>query len=368
MNPRLHHLDDARARFGARFDAHAEALDRADPLADALLHRFRSDPAERGRLREALHRGIGAVPGASPELRALFAAIDVVPPWVDRARLARGARVFHRAGVLGGIALGARSLVGGYASPVGNKPLVLSGRLEHDVPARLAETGAYVAATHAPGGLDRFGAGFAANVGVRLIHAHARAMAAADPRWDPAWGVPINQHDLAATTLLFSTVWVDGARALGVEISREDAEDHLHLWRYASVILGVEPALVPETEAEANDLCTWFDLTEGPPDEDARRLVRALLDPPEGPARQLRRQLAEGLVRGVLGPSRAQALGVAAGPFAAVVPAVRAFAGPVSRLTRQSRWLDPWMVRGGRRYWAWASTPGTSSPAAAGYR
>lgn len=355
MTDRLHHLDVAHARFGRRFDRHVAALERADPLADATLARLRADPSERRRLDTALARGIGAVDDASPELRALFATLDVVPPWVDRARVARGARVFHRAGVLGGIALGARSLVGGYASPVGNKPLVMSGRLEHDVPSRLAETGAYVAATHAPGGLDRFGPGFAANVRVRLVHAHARAMAAADPRWEPAWGIPINQHDLAATALLFSTVWVDGARALGVDISVADAEDHLHLWRYAASVLGVDVSLVPETEAEATELLAWIELTEGPPDEDARRLVRALLNPPDGPARALRRRFAEGMVRGVLGPARADALGVVAGPFGAVVPAVRAFARPVSRVTRRSPVLDAWMIRSGRRYWAWAS-------------
>jgi hypothetical protein len=37
--------------------------------------------------------------------------------------------VFLRPGLLGGLVLGLRSLVYGYAAPAGNKPLVFSGRL-----------------------------------------------------------------------------------------------------------------------------------------------------------------------------------------------------------------------------------------------
>ena len=55
----------------------------------------------------------------------------------------------------------ATSLVLGYASPGGNKPLAFSGQLEKRAPQRLLETSRFVEATCLPGGLARFAPGFA---------------------------------------------------------------------------------------------------------------------------------------------------------------------------------------------------------------
>ena len=106
------------------------------------------------------------------------------------------------------------------------------------------------------------------------------------PRWDPrAWGEPINQVDMAGTTLLFSLVLVDGLRMLGFRIEREECEDVLHLWRIGGWILGVDPELLCATEAEARLLWELLEATQEPPDADSAALAVALM---EGPLHEAR--------------------------------------------------------------------------------
>ena len=109
-------------RFGARVHRWAAALEEGDPLADAVADRFAEEPSQLGHFHRMLAAGPGAGGGAggdggggggaAPELHALFAATSVVPAGVDHAAIARGGRLFFRAGAAGGLALGAGSLVG----------------------------------------------------------------------------------------------------------------------------------------------------------------------------------------------------------------------------------------------------------------
>ena len=127
-------------------------------------------------LDRALREGIEAVPGAAPALRRLMAHVEEVPAWVDWDRIRRGGETFLRTGRLGGLVLGAGSLMAGYAQPAGNKPLALSGRLEQQAARRLAETSRFVWQVTRASGLRRDGDGFAITVKVRLMHARVRAL------------------------------------------------------------------------------------------------------------------------------------------------------------------------------------------------
>ena len=110
------------------------------------------------------------------------------------------------------------------------------------------------------------------------MHAHVRWMLLRDDRWDgETWGQPINQHDLLATSLLFSIVFVDGIRQLGLHVTEAEAEDHLHLWRWASWLMGTRLELLPDRQENARRLAEVIELTQGPPDADSRRLVHQLL-------------------------------------------------------------------------------------------
>jgi hypothetical protein len=352
---------EARRRFGERLDRLAPYLTRVDPLADAVVEAFSAlPPAEGFRLLErALAGGIGAVPGAPAPLRALFEHVDRVPFWVDWAAVERGGLAFLRAGMLGGLVLGLESLVLGYASPGGNKPLVFSGRLQEQAPRRLAETSRFVHAVSQAGGLRRSGDGFAITVKVRVMHAQVRRLLWQSGRWRAgAWGEPVNQHDMIATILLFSVAMLDGFDKLGYRFSPRESDDLVHLWRYVGHLMGVEGDLLPASRAEALETAAMIRATQGPPDDDARTLVAALLSGPlrgvrtEAELRAVQRCLPviHGICRALLGDELADQLAVPRSPWARALPALRPLASAAALAHRLPLFGDLALDQGDR-YW-----------------
>ncbi|WP_433927529.1 oxygenase MpaB family protein [Sorangium cellulosum] len=352
---------EARRRFGDQLDRLAPFLLRVDPVADAVVDAFASMPSGQGfrQLEAALARGIDAVPDAPAELRALFAAVDHVPLWVDWEAVNRGGTAFLRTGMLGGILLAMQALILGYASPGGNKPLVFSGRLREQAPRRLGETSRFVHAVSLAGGMRRSGEGFAITVKVRVMHAQVRRLIRASGRWKTElWGEPINQHDMVATALLFSVAVLDGFDKLGYHIPPAQKEDLVHLWRYVAHVIGVEPELIPGSYAEARRLAEMIFLTQGAPDNDSRLLVSALLSHGINSGwTERQRRRAEQLVavfcsvsRSVLGEGLADQLGVPRQSSLLTVPLLRAIAAASSRAHALPS-LQDFALDLGDRYW-----------------
>jgi hypothetical protein len=277
---------------------------------------------------------------APAELRLLTEQLWSLPGWLDPARAERGGAPLVRAGVLSGMVLGLRSIVLGYAAPGGNKPLVFSGQLERQAPRRLRETTRFVQAVSLPGGMARGQDGFVITARVRLMHAQVRRMIRASGRWDDAaWGAPINQHDMLATLLLFSVVLLDGLDRLGLVVPAHEAQDMIHLWRYVGHVIGVDPALGPHDLDVARAQQAFIEATQAPPDDDARRLTRALLTPPpEVTPSPKRAAFIHGLFRHLNGDLLADQLAVPPSPIwtrrlRAARPVVRALDGIRARLT-----------------------------------
>jgi len=326
--------DAARARFGARVDRLATFLSECDPLADAVVLALAALPPGEGfRLfSECAAKGVDAVPLAPDALRAFFHETEQTPAWFDPVRAERGRRVFLRYGPLAGIVLGGRSLILGYVSPAGNKPLVFSGRLAAQAPRRLAETGRFVQAIAEPHGTDVGAEGYQITLKVRIMHAQVRRMIELSGKWRPAeWGRPINQHDMAGTTLLFSLAVIDGLRSLGARIDRQEADDYVHLWRVIGRLMGVSAELLPACEADAIALAEVIAATQAPPDDDARALTSALLRVPHEeattPIERLlarpRAALGGAVTRHLLGAELADELGVPSTPLSAALPLLR---------------------------------------------
>ena len=354
---RVVNLDNARAHHGDLVDRLVPWLYVQDPLADDVVSELAGDYLP---FHDALRARTPQ--GAPASVRALLEAHARIPLWVDQARAARGGRLFFRTGLVGAIVLGARSLVAGYCSPAGNKPLALTGTLEHGGAKRLAETGKYVSAVSAEDGLVPGGDGWQITLRVRLMHAHVRHLVHTSGQWRPdQWGAPINQHDLLATSLLFSSVFIDGVRVLGLQVDRDEAEDHLHLWRWASWLMGVNIELLPDSEAHAQRISQVIELTQGPPDDDARRLVDQLLQPPPGqPARPFGRDLAQGLCYALLPRRQAEGLGLPRTPWRYAATLSRLAVAPAEFARRYSPRFEDEMVRYGERHWQRAVSRGLS--------
>ncbi len=355
-------LAGARARFGDRVDRLGRFLTRVDPLGDDVVASIQAMPPGAGwRLFERAARdGVENVADAPPTFRALFAQVERVPLWVDWPTLARGGEVLLRAGPLGGLVLGLKSLVLGYTSPAGNKPLVFSGRLEEHAARRLNETARFVQATIAPGGMLPRAAGWQITLKVRLIHAHVRSMILRSGRWDSeAWGAPINQHDQAGTSLLFSLAVLQGLRQLGLRIEPADAEAYMQLWRWSGSVMGIEPELLPATEAEGLRLAELIAATQGLPDDDSRRLTRALLESPIQRARTERARanarrtarFSAAMCRALVGDETADRLAVPSTSWRYMVPLLKRLVASVDLVRARMPFAEAPALWAGTRYW-----------------
>ncbi len=359
---RYRHVEVARRMLGSAVDRFGEALLQGDPLADAAM----SDLVTLGASGHALvaqasREGIRCVSQAPPSLRAFFGHAEEVPRWVDERQLHVGGQLLMRSGLFGGFVLAFRSILLGYFSPGGNKPLVFTGRLEEQTAKRLFETAKFVQETCRPGSLSRFGEAYAITLHVRLMHAKVRAMLLAHPEWKAdAWGIPINQHDMAATSLLFSLEVVEGLRALGFSLDADEVEAYMHVWKYSSFLMGVDPEWSTGTESEAWRLRRLTEATEGDEtDDDGRRLVHALFESGVTVARTpVERRRAEwmkpfyfAVSRHLIGNRLADMIPIERTRAAWLMPSIMASVRAYDAAQRASRSFRALAIREGARYW-----------------
>jgi len=234
----------------------------------------------RGQGREMFERALaeGLKPGAPEELEAFFREVEATPYWVDPDRLLKGAKAITRAGLLGLFPLGDMSLMGGYLASRATKALVGTGEIEYQAPRRLVETATWWIDVTTPGALRKGEKGYASALRIRLVHAHVRAAMNRRDDWDyAAWDRPVNQVQTVGTLLLFSLVYVFGTQLLGIRYSARERADILHLWRYIGWLMGVDDELLPTSEEDAWRLLWLLAATEFIPDDDSKRLAKALI-------------------------------------------------------------------------------------------
>jgi hypothetical protein len=285
-----------------------------DPLADEVAASFAQGSAGSGRrmMETALDRGIEAVDNPPVSLTELFKQLDTVPLWVDWDRIERGGAVFLRSGAPGIAVLNLFSLPIMYSSAGGNKPLVFTGHLLRRAPRRLAETARFVFASSLPGGLRRFAEGFKITVRVRLMHAQVRRLLLRSGRWRSEWGQPVNQIYMAGTNAALSAGLIEGMHRLGFRISNDDAEALLHMWRYSGYLSGIDPELLISTRDEGRVIGELIRDAEGPPDDDSRALIVALMTASYHPmleGAQWPAKISYGVSRNLIGHELADALG-----------------------------------------------------------
>lgn len=355
-------LDVARARFGCRVERLGRHLWDSDERADRVVAAI-TEMGGGGEGWRVLDRGLRGerIPEAPLAMRELIEEATHVPAWVDWATCDRGGALLMRAGPLGGAVLGARSLVLGYASPGGNKPLVFSGRLKDHAFRRLNETARFVQAVCRPGGMRPFAEGWQITLKVRLIHAQVRRMILTSGRWNAdAWGTPLNQHDLGGTTLLFSAAIIDGLRKLGMQISSDEAESYIHLWRWVGTTIGVDADILPASEPEAMRLADLIELTMGEPDQDSRDLTRALMESAyEGADTPAKIRDAQRVAlflrlisRHLIGDELADKLGIPGHAIRyAAMPMMRRVVGTVERFTHAVPFAERSAIIVGTHYW-----------------
>jgi hypothetical protein len=294
---------------------------KGDPLADAVVKFYKSQPGGMGRtlFEQALEQGLGSLENPPEALVAFFAQVDEVPAWVDPDLLREGANVARRVGPWGELVLRNLSLMGGYLGAAAAKPLVFTGQLDRMTARRLVETGKFWVDVNTPGGLERQAEGFKSALRVRLMHAQVRAMLLQSGKWRMEWGYPLNQFDTMATVLEFSSIYLTGLRALGFLFTQREREAVIHLWRYIGYLMGVDERILPANERDSMKSLYCVIATMGEADEDTKALGTALANASyqfagDSPfARRLagiERRLRVGYTRYVLGDEAGDKLGL----------------------------------------------------------
>jgi len=258
-------------------------LNRADPVADAFVAWSAEQPTGRGRMlfERVLNEGLSAVPEAPETLAHWFGPLETEPSWLDKKALALACRTSFRVGAPGGLVLSSTALMGGYRSAAAVKPLAMTGAMDKMVVRRLAETTRFLFDVLDSGDMGRFTEGFKASCRVRLMHAMVRRSLRRRKDWNQAaWGIPINQADMAATQLEFSAVYLTGLILLGHRFTKRERDAIMHLWRYVGVVMGADDALLAKDFMDGLRQMYIQKLTNPPADQDSRDLARALHEVP----------------------------------------------------------------------------------------
>ena len=180
--------------------------------------------------------------------RRFYDEVTTVPAWVDWDAIARGQEVFVRYAGAAELALLHLSLVGGFGAPKINKVLMATGYLaSKQTYRRLFETNQMIVDCLPRGSLTPLvGDGWKACVRVRFMHTKVRHRLLRSERWQrDAWGVPINQEDMAATALSFQYNVLFAIQHIGINLSDQEMRDYTHLWRYIGHLMGILPEYNP---------------------------------------------------------------------------------------------------------------------------
>lgn len=227
------------------------------------------------------------VPEQLPEeLKDYLDETRSLPEWADLRKITRAQQIFETWGFLIVLCLFCASLPSSYAAAKGVKVLHLTARFDTDARRRAMETGQFLMDALTLGGLGVHGKGRRTIQRVRLMHAAVRHLIAARNEqqpglWDPDWGMPINQEDLAGTLIAFSGVVVDPLVRLGVQLSDEDIDAYLHVWNVIGHLLGVRDDLLVR---DAEDAAALFEAIRrrhfqaSPEGQDLTRALLELLD------------------------------------------------------------------------------------------
>jgi hypothetical protein len=300
-----------------------------DPVADGPVAAVLEDGTA-DRVSALLH---SLIRDGDPAPAGLPAPIDdylfstlALPDWADGDRIERAQRFFELWGVQISVCLFCASLPSAYACANGVQVLHLTARLDTDTRRRVMETGQFLMDVMAPGSLAADGSGVRVIQRVRLMHGAIRHLVAAravvQPSvWDPAWGQPINQEDLAGTLLSFGYVPADPLRRLGVDVTDRDAEDYLHCWNVIGHQLGVCDELLTTDVADATDLVTAIRSRQLAASPEGADLARALVELLESmtPGHRADR-FVPALIRHLSGEEIADVLDVPPGHVAGRVP------------------------------------------------
>lgn len=265
-----------------------------DPIADDLAaHYLGRNPAD-------LFKDVRAYPGSDhadagasrldPKIAAWLDNRPELPEWATPERLVRGSHFYNAHGIPLGMGLFLSSLPLAYASHDGVQVLALTKELESNARRRILETAQFVIDVTKSHALVPGGQGYETARHVRLVHAGVRQLITKDdrvrrtddpkvwPRWDPAWGMPVNQEHLIGAMISYSSSLLTVLDKLHVRYNADAAEDYCLLWSAVGWLMGIDETVLPLTRADLDRLETIIRARNEKASEAGAEMTKALLE------------------------------------------------------------------------------------------
>lgn len=232
-----------------------------DPLADEVVATvINSGGLEAfNEMMKQLVNNRDKVPDNLPKIvNDYFEKTKTLPEWADKEKIKKGEDIFDLYGPEMITMLFFVSLPYAYATKKGSHVLAITAELTKHVHRRIFRTAQFIMDVMQSGGLGTDGSGIRSAQKVRLLHASIRYYIAHkskwESEWDPSWGHPINQEDMAGTLMDFSVGVMKGLKRCKIIFTPEDAEAYLHCWKVVGHIIGIRPELLPENVEDAFEL------------------------------------------------------------------------------------------------------------------
>ncbi len=269
-------LDDA--------SAYVPLYNQTDEIGDALVKEYMLPLGFSegiGKIHQLMAQYPNLSEPVSENTRRFLDTIFTIPEWVDEELLLYGARFCNRTGTSGLATLRNYCLMGGYESSAINKPLIFTGALKKGAVKRLTDTVVFWVNVTEQNGLKIKNKGFFSTVTTRLIHSYSRLKIEETGIWKTSeWGKPLNIWDMLATNLGFSIAFLDGLHKLGFRPSEKEIKGVLHLWKYTGYLIGIPPAILPDTPQQAAQQLFYWSRTQKGADKDSVALAKSLYKEP----------------------------------------------------------------------------------------
>ena len=186
-----------------------------------------------------------------------FALIDRagdLPSWAEPRLMKVGAAFFAKHAEMIMSLLGLLSLPYCYTAANGAMVLYLSELIRQQTTKRLYDTAVFVWEVMGPDAFVKEGNAYEEILKVRMMHAAVRYYTLQSGKWDNAWGVPINQEDMAGTNLSFSLIVIRGLRMLGFNVSQDEQSAFMHIWAVVGYLTGLDEDLIAKDAKTAQQL------------------------------------------------------------------------------------------------------------------
>jgi hypothetical protein len=177
-----------------------------------------------------------------------------LPGWIQPRLMKAGAAFFASNSETIMSLLGLLSLPYCYTAADGAMVLYLSELIRKQTTKRLYDTAVFVWEMMGPDAFSSDGNGFEEVLKVRIMHGAVRYYTLQSGNWNDAWGLPINQEDMAGTNLSFSLIVIRGLRMLGCNVSEADQAAFMHIWAVVGYLMGLDEDLISNNSIIAQQL------------------------------------------------------------------------------------------------------------------